>query len=237
MPSHDDAPIAVQARKAGTAAEIDVYGDIGFWGITAASFKDALRGLGDVKSLVVNVNSPGGDVFEAIAIFNLIRNHPAIVTTHNDALAASAASFVMLAGDRVVSAPHSQWMIHEAWGIAVGNAGDMRKAADFLERQTEVIAGIYAERGQTPEHWLELMREETWFTAEEAVAAGLADEVAGEREHLLDALLGQDGPARRDVAQHRNLHRPGHVHVRVVRRGGFRRPGLGRGGVRAAVGR
>lgn len=163
----------------GDEAELYIYDVIDpWWGVSAEMVRQELAAI-TAPRIAVHINSQGGDVFEAVAIYNLLKSHPANVTTYNDALAASAASFIMLAGDHVVSAPHSQWMIHEAWGYAVGNADDMLKAAEFLTRQTEVIAGIYAERGEDAAHWLELMKAETWFTADEAVAAGLADEVGG----------------------------------------------------------
>ena len=169
-------------NAAGDEATIYLYDVIDpWWGVSADMVRAELDAI-TAPRIAIHVNSIGGDVFEAIAIFNLIRarKETAHIDMHNDSVALSAASFIMLAGHRSISAPHSQWMIHEAMGFAGGYAEDMRKAAEFLDRQTEVIAGIYAERGHTVEHWLGLMRAETWFTAEEAVAAGLADEVAGE---------------------------------------------------------
>jgi hypothetical protein len=95
-----------------------------------------------------------------------------------DALAASIASVIAMAGDRIIAAPHSQFMIHNAAGVAAGEATELREYADFLDKQSENIAGVYAERaGGTVKHWLRLMAAETWFFADEAVEAGLADEV------------------------------------------------------------
>jgi ATP-dependent protease ClpP protease subunit len=161
-------------------AQIYLYDEIGFFGISANDFRQELEQV-TAQRIALHINSPGGDVFDAIAIYNLLRQHPATVTTTVDSLAASAASFVALAGDRVVMARHSQVMIHDAWGFAIGDAERMREAAEFLDRQSEVIAGIYTERaGHDVAHWRALMAAETWFTAEEAVAAGLAHEIGSE---------------------------------------------------------
>ncbi|MFF8901674.1 head maturation protease, ClpP-related [Streptomyces lydicus] len=165
-----------------SAAEVVIYDEIGYFGVTAEDFMSELRGL-DVSAITLRVNSPGGEIFDGIAIHNLLRSHRAQVTTYVDSLAASIASVIALAGDRVIMQPHSQMMIHDGSGLAIGNAADMRETADLLDRQSDNIAGIYAERaGGTPEEWRERMRAETWYTAAEAVAAGLADEVAETRQ-------------------------------------------------------
>ncbi|MGV9779791.1 head maturation protease, ClpP-related, partial [Streptosporangium sp. NPDC003464] len=133
--------------------------------------------------MTLRVNSPGGDVFDGIAIMNTLRSHPARVTTHVDSLAASIASVIAMAGDRIVMQPHSQMMIHDAAGMCIGNATDMHEMAAMLDRQSDNIAAVYAERaGGTVADWRERMRAETWLSAEEAVAAGLADEVAPRRD-------------------------------------------------------
>ncbi|MFI5524989.1 head maturation protease, ClpP-related [Streptomyces platensis] len=164
-----------------SAAEVVIYDEIGYWGVTAENFMSELRGL-DVSEITLRVNSPGGEIFDGIAIHNLLRSHRAQVTTYVDSLAASIASVIALAGDRVIMQPHSQMMIHDGSGLAIGNAQDMREMADLLDRQSDNIASVYAERaGGTPEEWRERMRTETWYTAAEAVAAGLADEVAETR--------------------------------------------------------
>lgn len=161
-------------------AEIYLYGEIGFWGVTAADFQRELA-LVTAKHINLHVNSPGGEVFDGIAIYTLLREHEASVTTYIDGLAASAASFIALAGDRVVIAKSAHMMIHEAMGLAWGYASDLRRQADVLDRLTESIAEIYEDRaGGTVSQWRAAMAEETWYTAAEAVAAGLADEVSGE---------------------------------------------------------
>lgn len=165
-----------------SAAEVVIYDEIGWFGVTAEDFMAELRGL-DVGEITLRVNSPGGEIFDGIAIHNLLRSHRARVTTYVDSLAASIASVIALAGDRVIMQPHSQMMIHDGSGLAIGNAADMREMADLLDRQSDNIASVYAERaGGTPEEWRERMRAESWFTAQEAVDAGLADEVAPTRQ-------------------------------------------------------
>lgn len=165
-----------------SAAEVVIYDEIGYWGVTAEDFMAELCGL-DVGEITLRVNSPGGEIFDGIAIHNLLRSHRAHVTTHVDSLAASIASVIALAGDRVVMQPHSQMMIHDGSGLVIGNAADMRDMAELLDRQSNNIAEVYAERaGGTVAEWRERMLAETWYTAQEAVEAGLADEVAPSRQ-------------------------------------------------------
>lgn len=162
-------------------AEVLLYDEIGWYGTAAEDFVRELRDV-QASRLTVRLNSPGGSVFDGIAIANSLRAHPAAVTVQVDSLAASIASVIAMAGDRIVMMPHSQMMIHDASGLAIGDAGDMREMADLLDRQSDNIAAVYAERaGGTVEDWRATMRAETWYTAEEAVAAGLADEMAPAR--------------------------------------------------------
>lgn len=162
--------------RAGTA-QVHIYDEIGYWGITAADLIGELSAL-DVAEIELHISSPGGEIFDGIAIYNALRSHTARVTTHVDSLAASIASVIAMAGDRVVMAPHSQMMIHDGSGLCIGNAADMREGAEQLDRQSDNIAAVYAERaGGTAAQWRKRMIAETWFTAKEAVEAGLADEV------------------------------------------------------------
>lgn len=165
-------------NKTDVEAEIYVYDEIGGWGVQAGEFATALRGLGDVKSLTVRINSPGGDYFDGVAIHNMLSQHKATVNVVIDGLAASAATIVAMAGDTIRIGQGGQMMIHDALVATVGNAQDLREMADNLDRTSEDIAAMYAKRaGGTATEWRDRMRAETWFTAEEAVAAGLADEV------------------------------------------------------------
>lgn len=164
-------------ERADSSASLHLYGAIGgFWGgIDPAELVPAIRDL-DVSTLNVYVNSPGGDVYDGIAIRNALRQHPARVIVTVDGLAASAASFIACAGDEVVMAENAEVMIHDAWNIAIGNADELRDAAGELDRISENIAAMYAAKaGGDPADWRALMKAETWYSASEAVEAGLAD--------------------------------------------------------------
>ena len=162
-------------------ATIHVYDEIGYWGITASDFVAELSQL-NASAIDLHINSPGGEIFDGIAIMNALRAHPATVTTYVDSLAASIASVIAMAGDRIVMAANSQMMIHDGSGMCIGDAADMRELADLLDRQSDNIAAVYADRaGGTVAEWRALMTAETWFTAAEAVEAGLADEVLSAR--------------------------------------------------------
>lgn len=164
-------------------AEIRIYGDIGSWGITAAQFVEELSAI-DAPEIRLSLSSPGGEVFEGLAVHAALRSHRAKVIVQVDALAASIASVIAMAGDRIIVAPHAQFMVHNASGVAAGEASEMREYADFLDRQSENIAGVYAERaGGTVKQWLKAMAAETWYFADEAVEAGLADEVGKPMRH------------------------------------------------------
>lgn len=160
------------------ATDIFVYDSIGGWfGVYADDF---IRDLKAVTSTNINlrINSPGGSVFDGVAIANAIRSHPANVTVYVDGLAASIASVIALAGNKLVMMPQTSFMIHDASGGCYGNAEEMQKMVELLDKQSDNIATAYAAAaGGTTEEWRERMRAETWYTADEAVKAGLADEV------------------------------------------------------------
>lgn len=173
-----------RASDDGTTATIRMYGPIdswgGIWGVSAEEVSAALDALpSTVTNIQLRINSPGGEGFEGLAILNMLRAHPASVTAVVDGLAASAASFIASGCDQTVMSPGTQMMIHDAWGLAMGNAADMAKAGKFLNSISDSIADLYVEAaGGYRAKWRALMTEETWFTAKEAVAAGLADQVA-----------------------------------------------------------
>lgn len=164
-------------NKAGEA-DIYIYDEIGFWGTTAAKFASDLRDL-DVKNITLHLNSPGGEVFDGVAIYNTLVNHKATVHVVVDGLAASAASFIAQAGDEVTMGQGSTMMIHDASGFAWGNSEEMHKTAEILDGLSQTIAGLYSARaGGSPDMWRGMMRAETWYNADEAVEAGLADKVS-----------------------------------------------------------
>lgn len=164
----------------GGAAEVWIYDEIGLWGVSARDFTTELVAL-DADAITVHLNSPGGDVFDGVAIYRALKDHPANVTTRVDSIAASIASVIAMAGDRVLMTRRSMMMIHEPFALSMGTAGDMRKAATALDKMGDTIAGIYSDRaGGTAAEWRARMADETWFSDDEAVDAGLADEVLRE---------------------------------------------------------
>jgi ATP-dependent protease ClpP protease subunit len=170
----------VEAEGGSDSAKISIYDEISWFGITAADFLDELNAL-DVSNLEVQINSPGGDVFDGVAIYNGILKHPARVTTVVDGLAASICSVIAQAGDDRLVCRASQTMIHEASALTVGNAEDHRKSVAMLDQVSNMIAMVYADRaGGSVKYWRDLMRQETWYSSDEAKTAGLADAIYGE---------------------------------------------------------
>lgn len=163
----------------GSTADVYVFDTIGGWfGLTADDFVRDVATL-DVDQIVLHLNSPGGDATEGTAIANVLRAHRARVVVRVDGMAASAASIIAMAGDEIVMGIGSQLMVHDAWGYAVGNAAEMAAAQRMLDSVSDAYASAYAARaGGTAAEWREVMRAEAWYTAEEAVAAGLANRVA-----------------------------------------------------------
>ncbi len=154
---------------------IDSWG--GYWGISAKDVIEALMGVGDV---LIHMNSPGGEAIEALAIYSTLRQHPGQVTVRVEGMAASAASVVMLAGNRVEIDPNAMVMIHDAWGVEIGNAEALHAYADMLNKVSDNIASIYHAKnpGTPPEQWRTAMKAETWYVGAEALDAGLVDAVA-----------------------------------------------------------
>ena len=166
----------VTAAEAPTRAKVRIYDAIGgWWGTNASEFVAALDAL-DVDELDLHINSPGGAVWDGMAIMNSLKAHRARVTATVDGLAASAASIVAMGADEVVMAEGSQMMIHKSSGGSWGNADTMREMSAILDKIDINGAAIYARKaGGSPAAWLDLMAAETWYNADEAVAAGLAD--------------------------------------------------------------
>ncbi|UOZ10536.1 head maturation protease, ClpP-related [Amycolatopsis sp. WQ 127309] len=160
---------------ANNTAEVFVYDEIGGWGVMAADFVRDLQAI-DADSVTVRISSPGGDVFDALAMHASLHNLDATVNVVVDGLCASAATVVAMAGDTVATAPGSMWMIHDAMAVVAGNAADVRQMADLLDKTSTNIADIYAGRaGGSSDDWRTTMQAETWYTADEAVTAKLAD--------------------------------------------------------------
>lgn len=164
---------------------VSIYDEIGLYGVSAADFLSEMRQIsGDIE---MHINSPGGDVFDGIAIYNQLKQAQKNGTVHIvvDGLAASAASFIAQAASpgHLEMAPHSQLMIHDGFAMGIGNAADMRDLAGQLDKASDNIAAIYADRtGKPAAYWRDLMRNETWLSDHEAVSIGLADRVQGTGE-------------------------------------------------------
>lgn len=168
--------------SAGSSGTIDIFDVIdsfgGWWGVSAAEVDAAMRSLGDVETVYVRLNSPGGEATEGVAIANLLRAHKADVRVTVYGLAASATSIIAIAGDRVSMAPGSLMMIHEASAFAYGDADTVRKAAAMLDTINESLAGLYAlKAGGDSAEWRTAMNAVTWYAAADAVKAKLADAV------------------------------------------------------------
>jgi ATP-dependent Clp protease protease subunit len=165
-------------------AEIYLYGVIGGdWGgtgVTAEQFAKDLKAVGNVKKIDLRINSEGGSVFEGKAMYSLLNRHTAKITTHIDGLAASAASFIAMAGDEIHIAEGGFVMVHNAWMGCFGDAREMRKAADLLDTVNGTIIDVYAKRtGRSRSEIVQMMDDETWMTADEAVKNGFATKMVG----------------------------------------------------------
>lgn len=172
-------------NAAGTGpALIDIYDEIGYFGITAQDF---ITDLGTLKGrdVELHLNSPGGEIFDGIAIYERLSQHDGGVGIVIDSLAASAASVIAMAADpgQLEIARNGQMMLHDGFGMCVGNAADMTQMAALLDKASDNIASIYAERtGQPAAQWRDVMRAEKWYNAQESVEAGLVDKIRGRRD-------------------------------------------------------
>ncbi|WP_422137685.1 head maturation protease, ClpP-related [Endozoicomonas sp. ALC020] len=165
-------------NQSGQPAELLIYDVIGDWaGLSARQLVSSLKDL-DTDDITVRINSPGGSVFDGVAIYNALRYHKANIHVRVEGLAASIASVIAMAGDTIHMAENALLMIHNPFGWVGGDAGELRKMADMLDKTTEVIAQTYCNRCELDlKAMLKLMDEETWFTATEAQGHGLIDEV------------------------------------------------------------
>jgi ATP-dependent Clp protease protease subunit len=177
---------SIVARK-GDDATVYLYDAITpayMGGLSAKSFVDALsKEAKGAKTLNVRINSPGGVIHEAKAIYTALKAFPGRKVVHVDGLAASAATFIAMAGDEIRTAPEATWFIHGAQGMTMGDANAHREIADVLDMESANIAAIYAKRtGQKVEDLRKMMDDETFMTAAEAKAKGFTDAIDGEEE-------------------------------------------------------
>ncbi|MFN9476367.1 head maturation protease, ClpP-related [Acidovorax sp.] len=213
-----------EIRAATEAANsISIYDAIGEgWdgnGVTAKRIGAALRAIGADKEVQVNVNSPGGDFFEGVAIYNMLRQHAGKVTVRVMGLAASAASVIAMAGDEILMGDGAFLMVHNAWAVAIGNRHDMADAAKRLEPFDAAMAGVYAARsGMTVAEAAALMDKETWIGAAQAVEDGLATGLIDSKDIKQDASAHM--PRKTLALVEASMARAGHS--RSVRREAFK---------------
>ncbi len=166
----------MQAKEDQTA-DIYIYDEIGGWGISARRFTEDLISLGNLSHINLHIHSPGGEVFDGIAIYNQLKNHSATITVYIDGLAASMASVIAMVGDTVIM-PKNAMMIHKPWGVSWGDANDMREYADLLDKLENVLIPAYvAKTGKTTEEITAMLEQETWLDGDECVEHGFADKV------------------------------------------------------------
>jgi len=165
-------------NKSSEVSDVYLFNDIGTFGITAQSFIDEIKQYED-RELNIHINSLGGEVFEGMAIYSIIQRRTSKTTVYIEGIAASIASVIALAADEVIMSENSLLMIHNAWGGTQGEAKDMRKQAEILDKITNEIAEVYVKKTKIPYNEIvEMMDEETWLTAEEAVALGFVDSIS-----------------------------------------------------------
>lgn len=171
--------------KSKDTAELFLYEEISSWSGqnscgSAKKFTEDIDALGDIKTLNIYINSPGGDVFEGTSIYNFLIRLKCIKNVYIDGMAASIASVIAIAGDKVSMPDNSMMMIHNVWSYCVGNAARMRKAAEDIDKYNDNIKTIYLQRTKgkiSPEKLTELMDNETWLSAKECLEYGFCDEV------------------------------------------------------------
>ncbi len=165
-------------NKAGETADIYIFDEIGTYGVTAQEFINDIK---ELKGLPINlrINSLGGDVFDGMAMYNVIKRRKAKTTVYIEGIAASIATIIALGADEVVMAENSLFMIHNAWGGTMGEAKDMRKTADTLDKISSELTDIYRKKtGLSYDALQEMMDEETWLNANEAYELGFVDTIS-----------------------------------------------------------
>lgn len=174
-----------QARA--SEADVYIFDEIGVWGVTASDFVAELNAI-SAPTINLHLNTPGGDVFDGIAIYNALVDHPAVVNAYIPGIAASIGTVIAMGANRRVIAPHARMMIHDAWALTVGDAEGLRKLADRLDESSANIAAIYAEHaGGSVDEWRDRMRAESWYTDQQAVDVGLAHEVGRSNDDAREA--------------------------------------------------
>lgn len=169
--------VVAAAAGAEETAELDIFDEIGFWGVQAADFIRDLKAI-TAKTINVSINSPGGDVFAGLAIYNALKGSGKEIVVKVMGVAASAASLIAMAGDKIVMPKNTFMMVHNPWSIAMGNADELRETADTLDKIGSSLQATYvAKTGQSEDKIKELLAKDTWLTADEAKELGFATEV------------------------------------------------------------
>ena len=167
-----------EINNSADVTDVYLFNDIGTFGVSAQSFVEEIKEYED-KELAIHINSLGGEVFDGMAIYSIIQRRKAKTTVYIEGIAASIASVIALAADEVIMSENSLLMIHNAWGGSSGDASEMRKQADVLDKISNEIAEIYVKKTNLPyDEIIRMMSEETWLTAEEAVALGFVDSIS-----------------------------------------------------------
>lgn len=168
----------MKAKADTKSADIYIYDEIGGWGVSARQFSKELLALGDISEINLHIHSPGGEVFDGIAIYNQLKGHDAKITVYIDGLAASMASVIAMVGDTVIMPKNAMMMIHKPWGVAWGDADEMRDYADLLDKLENVLIPAYvAKTGKSAEEIAALLEEETWMNGDECLSLGFADQL------------------------------------------------------------
>ena len=154
-------------------AEVIIYDEIGMYGVDAKSFISEIKSIPTNQNVLLRINSPGGSVIDGLAIYDAVNRMPQKVTSRVEGIAASMASVIALAADEVIMSENSLYMIHNVWGGEVGDSGDLRKAADLMDKMSDRLVNIYVSKtGKSEDQIRSWMDEETWFNSSEAIEAG-----------------------------------------------------------------
>lgn len=169
---------AIAPRAENNETEISIFDEIGYYGVSAKQFIDELKAVPAAHRIILRIHSPGGEVFDGNVIYNALKRHAGGVAVQIEGLCASMASVIALAGMPVRMAANAFYMIHNPWGVAMGDAEEMRDQAGLLDKIRQSMVRAYAEKSQKSDVMIEeWMDNETWFTAEEAKAVGFVDEI------------------------------------------------------------
>jgi ATP-dependent Clp protease, protease subunit len=191
---------AIRARD--TGAEVSIYDEIGACGVSAKGFLAELGALPDGTPIDLRLNSPGGSVFDAVAIHNALIRHDGTITVWIDGIAASAASYIAMAGDEIVMPENAFLMIHDPSGLVMGTAEDMRAMADALDKvKGSLVQGYAAKSGRPADEIARLMAAETWLDARDALELGFSDRLAEPVRIAARFDIGRFRNAPREVVQ------------------------------------